>query len=142
MHLSLYEQGEIFRCAFLYGVCLGIYYEIFRMLRAVGFSSGKAVFLQDIVFSCSCSVLCFLFAQTTVHGRFRLFVITAHILGFAAYRCSVGVVTGRIFRTVGRLYACLDDTLNALVCGAVKKYRRFVQKKNAERRKKHRETAK
>ncbi len=116
MHLSLYQQGEIFRCAFLFGVCLGAYYDLFRLLRAMGFSSKSSVFLQDIVFSCTASVMCFLFAQTAVHGHFRLFVMAAHVSGLAAYRCCVGIVTGKLYKKLGKMYRRVMAVLNGAVC--------------------------
>ena len=117
MHLSVYEQGEIFRCAFLFGVCLGAFYDVFRLLRALGSDSDKAVFVQDIVFCCCCSVACFLFAQTTVHGHFRFFVMAAHFLGLIAYRASVGILTGRVYKAAGVCFKYLLGLLNkAVIC--------------------------
>ena len=83
LHLSVFEQSEIFEYAFLFGVALALFYDFFRLIRAMGINSCKAVFLQDIIFMSVSSVLCFLFAQVTVHGYFRFFVIFAHAAGFA-----------------------------------------------------------
>lgn len=108
MHLYVGEQAEIFRCAFLFGVCLGAGYDVFRLLRALGFCSKRAVFFQDVIFCCVSSVACFLFAQTTVHGRFRLYVMAAHLLGLLAFRLSVGIVTGKLYSVAGRLYKAVS----------------------------------
>ncbi len=101
MHLSLFDQGEIFRLAFLFGLVLGVYYDLFRFIRALGFTSGRAVFFQDLVFMSSCSVLCFFFAQAFLHGHFRLFVFCSHIIGFVAYRVSVGACMGVVYKIIG-----------------------------------------
>lgn len=104
MHLTLYEQGEIFRCAFIFGLFLGVFYDVFRLLRAFGLRSSGAVFVQDIIFMSCCAVLCFMFAQTTVHGHFRVFVEIGHLLGFLAYRCSIGMASGYIYKQFGKLF--------------------------------------
>ena len=112
MHLSVYEQSEIFRCAFLFGVFLGAFYDIFRLLRAMGLDSRRSVFIEDIVFMSCASLLCFLFAQVTVHGHFRFFTVCSHFLGFAAYRLSAGLVTGFLFKYFGIFFKQTVKMLN------------------------------
>ena len=115
MHLSVYEQGEIFRFAFLFGLLLGVLYDLFRLLRAMGFDSRSAVFFQDVAFMACSAVLCFMFAQTTVHGRFRMFIMAGHLLGFAAYRVTLGIVTGRVYSLLGRAFKWAARALNGML---------------------------
>ena len=103
MHLSVDEQSEIFAAAVLFGAALGVFYDLFRLLRALGFRSRAAVFAQDVLFMMCCGVLCFLFAQTTVHGRFRSFTFIGHVIGLAGYRFSIGVFTGAAFRAAAKV---------------------------------------
>lgn len=103
MHLSVYEQSEIFYYAFILGIGLGLYYDFYRFLRYVGFCSKSAVIVQDIIFMSTSAVLCFLFAELTVNGHFRVFTMLAHLLGGFAYRYSVGMLSGKIFKVVSSL---------------------------------------
>lgn len=114
------EQSELFRCAFLFGVFLGVYYDVYRLLRAFGFSSVRAVFWQDILFMTTSGVLCFMFAQTTVHGHFRFFIAAAHALGLLAYRFSVGIVTGYIYKWIGKVFKLFSKGLERIVKTAAK----------------------
>lgn len=117
MHLSVEEQGEIFSAAVLFGIALGVFYDFFRLLRALGFRSRAAVFIQDVFFMSCCGMLCFLFAQTTVHGTFRLFVFIGHILGMLGYRFSVGIFTGMAYRLPAKgLHRAVRFTKRILRC--------------------------
>lgn len=100
MHLTVFEQGEIFYFAFIFGVALGLYYDLYRMLRYLGLDSRFAIISQDIFFMCTSSILSFLFAQATVNGHFRGFVMIGHIFGFFSYRYSIGIMSGYVFKFV------------------------------------------
>ncbi|MBQ2605172.1 MAG: spore cortex biosynthesis protein YabQ, partial [Clostridia bacterium] len=103
MHLSVFEQSEIFYYSFVFGIGLGAFYDVFRLIRSLGLNSKKAVFIEDITFMVLCSVACSLFAQVTVNGHLRLFTIFAHTAGFVSYRFSVGLLSGYIFKIIGKL---------------------------------------
>ena len=102
MHLSVYEQAEIFYYAFVFGLGLGLWYDFFRLLRNIGFNSKRAFIIQDIVFMSGCAVMCFVFALLNVNGHFRVFVMIGHIFGLLSYRFSFGMVTGLLFKLMGK----------------------------------------
>ena len=102
VHLSVYEQAEIFYYAFVFGLALGVLYDFFRLLRAIG-SDSRAVFIvHDILFMSCSSVMCFVFALLNVNGHLRVFVLIGHLLGLLAYRFSIGMVTGAVFGYIGK----------------------------------------
>lgn len=100
MHLSVYEQSEIFYFAFVFGLFLGVYYDIFRFFRYIGFTSKPAVIFQDIFFMSTAAVASFWFSQTTVGGHLRAFVIFAELAGILSYRYSIGMLSGFVFAAV------------------------------------------
>ena len=101
MHLTVYEQSEIFYFAFVFGTAIGVYYDFFRLLRYLNFNSRSAVVIQDLIFMSSSAVLCFLFAQVTVNGHLRAFVIVGHLFGIFSYRYSIGMLSGFVFKIIG-----------------------------------------
>ncbi len=103
MHLTVYEQSEIFYFAFVFGIAIGVYYDFFRLLRYLNFNSKSAVILQDLVFMSSSAVLCFWFAQVTVNGHLRAFVIAGHLFGVFSYRYSIGMLSGFFFKIIGNI---------------------------------------
>lgn len=114
MHLTVYEQGEIFYFAFVFGVALGLWYDVFRMLRHLGLNSRRAFIVQDILFMTSCGILCFIFASLTVNGHLRLFVLAGHIFGFMSYRFSFGMLTGMLFKGIEKPVTALRK-----LCGKI-----------------------
>lgn len=98
MHLSVYEQGEIFYFSFVFGLFVGIYYDVYRFLRYLGFTSKKAVLIEDICFMCTSAVAVFLFSQTVVNGHLRMYVLAAVFFGAVSYRYSLGLLSGFIFK--------------------------------------------
>ncbi len=115
MHLTVYEQGEIFYFAFLFGIILGVFYDFFRFLRYLGFNSKSAVIVWDIVFMSACSVLCFLFAQVTVNGKLRFFTLFAHFCGMISYRYSFGLLSGAVFAFVEKILIKIKTMLTAII---------------------------
>ena len=128
MHFSVFEQEELLREAFIFGLFIGAFYDVFRLLRAMGFNSARAVFLQDICFMACASAACFMFAQTTVHGRFRLFIMIGHASGAVAYRVTAGIVTGVLFRVIGKLYKAAYRGANSAIIAFARKITAFYGK--------------
>lgn len=103
MHLTVYEQAEIFYYAFVFGAGLGVWYDFFRLLRAAGLNSKRAFIVQDIIFMSGSAVMCFVFALLNVNGHFRVFVMLGHLLGLLAYRFSFGMITGFLFGIIRKI---------------------------------------
>ncbi len=120
MHLNVYQQSEIFYFAFVFGAALGIYYDLYRLLRYLGLDSKAAVMTQDIIFMSTAGVMCFLFAEVTVNGRLRAFVIFSHLIGFFSYRFSFGMLSGFVFKFLGRIFG--------FVSGAAVKFFEWITK--------------
>jgi len=103
MHLTVFEQSEIFYFAFVFGIGLGVFYDVFRLFRCLGLNSKTAVFIEDVSFMVLTAGSCSLFAQVTVNGHLRIFTILAHILGLVSYRYSLGLLSGILFKTLEKL---------------------------------------
>jgi len=129
VHLSLYEQAEIFYYAFVFGTLLGVWYDVFRLLRYAGLDSKKAVITQDIAFMSGSAVMCFVFAVLNVNGHFRIFVMLGHLFGLISYRFSIGMVTGVIYRRIGICVKTTSGLCDRLSRGMVKSFNKARLKK-------------
>ncbi len=109
MHLTVYRQSEIFYFAFIVGLIIGLYYDFYRLLRYIGFKSKYAVIAQDIIFMSTTAVLCFLYAEITVNGHMRGFVMFAHLFGVLSYRYSIGLLSGIIFKLTANVLAFIKN---------------------------------
>lgn len=114
MHLTVYEQSEIFYFAFVFGTFLGVYYDVYRLLRYLGFTSKAAVISQDLIFMSTSAIFCFLFAQVTVNGHLRGFVLIGHLLGILAYRYSIGMLSGFVFAFIRFILKLIEKLINVI----------------------------
>lgn len=69
---------------------MGGYYDVFRLLRLWFHPSKVVVFALDIVFFASSAVAVFLFSLAMTNGMVRFYVLLGTVVGFAAYRRTVG----------------------------------------------------
>lgn len=79
------------------GFLLGAYYDMFRIWRKWRRSSTAAVFVQDCVFFSTAAVVVFLFSLALTGGTVRAYTLCGVVVGFGAYRYTVGLA---LLRTV------------------------------------------
>ncbi len=76
--------------ALLTGAAMGVYYDVFRILRRV-FSFGYAMILgQDILFWVSSGVGVFFGSMVVYQGQLRILFVVMALTGFAVYISTVG----------------------------------------------------
>ena len=127
------------------GVALSIFYDCFRLLRALGIRSRFAVFIQDVVF-CIASALAYIlliFNLTDGVIRFYAFVIIA--AAFLLWHFTIGrlfmacvdrikaflrAVYRKLYRAVKRLYGKFAEHRR----GSAAKERKIHDKKNRRER--------
>lgn len=106
------QLRDVFLCGGM-GFLLGLYYDGFRLFRLFVRPPRWAVFLQDVCYCVTAAVVIFLFALAVTDGQLRLFLPVGLLVGFLAYRQTVGRVLlwcgawirRRIKRLAGRLAA-------------------------------------
>ncbi len=90
--LSLAQQTKGFLLSLGFGLIMGIFYDIFRIIR-ISISNGKiATIIFDILY---CIFLCFfgfLFCLTVNEGEIRLYLLLGATVGFCVYYFSLGVI--------------------------------------------------
>lgn len=90
--LSLATQTKNFLLSLGFGFIMGIFYDLFRIVR-ISISSGKiATIFSDILY---CIFLCFslmLFCLTVNEGEIRLYILLGSLAGFFVYYFSLGVI--------------------------------------------------
>ena len=117
MELSLSAQTAYFLWSLVFGLALGILYDIVRAVRMVLRAGRVHVMISDIVFFAICGVLTSLFALPFNKGDVRGFIIFGEAVGFLTYRLTLGSV-------MGKMYAVLARVLR----GFVQKIRNFLEK--------------
>lgn len=87
----------LFLYACLLGAALGVFYDLFRMLRMVTGGNAVLVFAEDLVFALAAAGVTFWFCLASCHGWLRGFVLAGEGLGFLLYHFTVGELVIRLF---------------------------------------------
>lgn len=104
-------EAEALGWALLTGAALGVYYDLFRILRRV-FPFGYAmILLQDILFWMSGAVGIFFGSMVVYQGQLRILFVMAALAGWGIYAATVGTVimaaADRIIWAVKKLFSLL-----------------------------------
>lgn len=90
--LSLAQQTKSFLLSLGFGFIMGIFYDLFRIVR-ISISKGKvATVISDIlycVFLCFCT---FIFCLTVNEGEVRFYLLLGTVAGFCVYYFSLGAL--------------------------------------------------
>ncbi len=92
MYMNVAPQTWMFLLSCLLGAFLGLFYDLFRIIRIAFPPSKVSLLIEDILFGVAALFFTFLFLQTVTSGSFRLFVLIGEILGFTVYYLTVGVL--------------------------------------------------
>lgn len=87
-----------------FGFFLGVYYDVFRVIRLIMRSGKRSVFFQDLLFFSTAAVFTFLFALIVTAGALRWYLFVGELIGFFAY-----------YFTIGRVVAAFAERVCALI---------------------------
>lgn len=90
MEITITEQSVIFLFSCVVGAFLGIFYDVFRILRVAFKPKWITVFFQDIIFCVISSFVIILSIYYTNSGQVRIFGLTGCFLSFVLYHLTVG----------------------------------------------------
>ncbi len=106
--LSLARQTQAFLMSLGFGFIMGIFYDVFRIIRLC-ISKGRVAFIiTDMlycIFLCFCT---FLFFLTVNEGEIRAYILIGEASGFAVYYFSLGAV---IFSVSERIIFLIKKTV-------------------------------
>lgn len=84
------QQFGLFFVSCLFGVPIGIVFDMFRVLRMI-FRHGRiAVIIEDILFFALYGVFIMCFTITAARSEFRFFYCFGNLLGFILYFVTIG----------------------------------------------------
>ncbi len=97
MEYSLSDQLITFFCSVLCGFCLGVFYEILRLVRKLLPSKKYIVVICDLIFMLVLSFVSVLFSICYSRGNTRYFTIIGELAGILAVRFTLGTFSIRFF---------------------------------------------
>ena len=96
MEITVADQTKIFLFACLLGVVLSGIYDIFRVIRIAVPHGKAAIFTEDMLFFCICTIFSFIFLLKTTDGQIRFFILLGEGLGWLLHHCTLGELIIRI----------------------------------------------
>jgi spore cortex biosynthesis protein YabQ len=90
--LSLATQTKSFLLSLGLGFIMGIFYDLFRLIRLAISKSKMFIIIFDLLY---CIFLCFatfVFCMTVNEGQIRFYLLMGEAMGFVVYYFSLGVI--------------------------------------------------
>lgn len=111
------------------GILLGVWYDLFRLVRLLTAPSARRIFGQDMLFFASSAAITLLLALPISSGRVRAFHLLALMTGFFCYYQTLG----RLFYAVAKRIARGSAQIGRLMRRAAVKRRTRVRERMAAR---------
>ncbi|MDO4155604.1 MAG: spore cortex biosynthesis protein YabQ [Oscillospiraceae bacterium] len=142
-YFTVQEQTTLFLYACLLGLPIGLFFDIFRILRVLFPHHLVVTILEDILFCFGYAVVLAAFTVTACRGEFRLFYAVGMLLGSLLWRLLFGNPFLKIIRrTAIVIHNCLSHLLHPvtalfarLKCKIKQNFRQSIQ--NIEKKKKN-----
>lgn len=90
--ISIARQTQIFLFSLGFGFIMGIFYDLFRILRLCISAKKVSFIIFDVLY---CILLCFcsfLFILSINEGEVRFYILIGEGIGFAVYYFSLGII--------------------------------------------------
>lgn len=100
-----YPEGQyfVFIYSLLFGVILGIIYDIFKVKRIIFSCNNVILFFDDILYFLLSSVLLTIGIFNINNGNIRWYEILPCILGFVLERCTLSLLIMKIFIIIAKI---------------------------------------
>lgn len=91
------NQAYLFLIFTLNGVCIGLIFDLFRILRKSFKTSNLIIYIQDILFWIFTGISIVFFMYNYSDGSIRLYMILGLILGFLLYLLTISKYIIKVF---------------------------------------------
>lgn len=120
------QQMNLFVMSCLFGIPIGIAYDIFRVLRITIHHGKIAVIIEDILFFMLYGVFIMSFTITAARSEFRFFYCIGNLLGFILYFVTIGsAVTKLLHKIIEKLKRVLRVPIKNFVLICKKNLKKF-----------------
>ena len=129
MEITVAEQTYAFLFSLLTGAALGVFYDVFRVLR-IAIRPGKAaIVIQDAIFFVVCGAVTFVFMLTENYGQIRIFLILGELMGFMLYYFTIGALVIKCAHAVIHFFCLVFAFIYKATVLPFRSFGRFLIKK-------------
>ena len=122
MTMDYAAAEKLFFLSVATGITLSVFYDAFRLLRALGFSAFFSVFIQDVLFCLTAALAYILLIFNFAHGMPRFYAFAALAAGFLLCHVTLGALFMRCVDAVGKAVAYIAGKIRC----AARCFRRFL----------------
>ncbi|HHX56636.1 MAG TPA: hypothetical protein GX710_01305 [Clostridiales bacterium] len=130
------EQTQLFLLSCLLGIPIGIFFDIFRVIRVVIPHNKIMVAIEDVLFMFIYASFVMCFSIVASRGEFRVFYVVGNLLGFTVYFFTVGntvvgiirkialfihKILNRVFSPLAKLISLICEKIKPKFVGKLKK---------------------
>lgn len=102
MTMDYAAAEKLFLVSVAVGIALSVFYDAFRLLRALGFRDFFSVFVQDLLFCLTAALAYILLIFNFAHGIPRFYAFAALAAGFLLCHLTLGALFMRCVDAAGR----------------------------------------
>lgn len=122
MTMDYAAAEKLFFLSVAAGIALSVFYDVFRLLRTLGFRDFFSVFVQDVLFCLTAALAYILLIFNFAHGIPRFYAFAALAAGFLLCHVTLGALLMRCVHAVGKAIAYIARKIH----GAARCFRRFL----------------
>ena len=124
LELTFIQQSTAFLYSILLGVALGVLYGPFKIFRLAFCRSRAAIIAADVLYMLIATLSVFMFSLAFLLGYIRIYVFAGCLLGFFAYRLTLGKLFSKIYCP---LISVIVKILHK-ICAVLKKFAKKLLK--------------
>lgn len=122
------QQMNLFVMSCLFGIPIGIVFDIFRVFRMTVRHGKIAVLIEDILFFMLYGIFLMCFTITAARSEFRFYYCFGNLLGFILYFVTAGSAVTKVLRKIiGKLKNTLRVPVKKFVLICEKILKNFVR---------------
>lgn len=126
MTVDYTAQHLLFLWSVVGGVALSLFYDLFRLLRALGLRGRFSVFIQDVVFCLVSATVYILLLFNFSYGVLRLYALIGMAAGFLLCHLTVGAL---FMKCVDGIKKAVFGVLHRVKAFAVRLYGRYKKRR-------------
>lgn len=90
------SQLQVFCYSCLFGIVLGVFYDIFRIIRLFFACRYWNIFIQDILYFSFSGIMTFLFILSINFGEVRFYILAGEAIGWIIYYLTIGEIMHKL----------------------------------------------
>ncbi|MDE6426337.1 MAG: spore cortex biosynthesis protein YabQ [Ruminococcus sp.] len=127
---SVNEEIYLFGLSCLFGVIIGIFYDVFRTARILFPHNTALVVIEDVVFMALYAVFLSSFATVCARGELRFYYVVGNAIGFIFYFFTLGsIIIGamkKIYYAIRKILAFIFSPVRSVYVNLQEKGHNFV----------------